>query len=868
MKLRIIQPHGANLIGLLLIFIGSACSHFMRGQEILVEPKTPSERTISGYITSEMGEPLPGATVVPLDMQRRAVTTDQDGFYAIQLRSGTSWLIRFGFVGFKTQEILVDLTNDQDATLNVRLVSGVALGTSEVIADGERTAPVQRIDPKVASRIPSPRGTIEDLLIQAPVNFTSELSSGYNVRGGSFDENLVYVNDIEVYRPFLVRAGQQEGLSFPNPDMVESIEFSAGGFEAKYGDKMSSVLDIQYRTPRTRKTQITASLLGAQWQQDALSTAGPENHKRWTANTGIRFRDNSYVLGSLDEGGEYQPRYLDVQSFLTWDPDGYGPWKVEMLGIYGQNDYRFIPERRESDVGNINEALRLTIYFDGQEKTSYRTGFGALGINHVTENHRIRWITSAFQTSETESFDILGAYWLDELDRDLGSDELGEAAVNRGIGAFLDHARNRLYATVVSSALKGSASVGPQQTFIEWGVKWQVENIEDHLSEWSLVDSAGFIAPHPQDSIGYVDERPFQVIELDDIIRADNSISSQRMQAYLQSTWQWRDRFDGAWSFNAGARGHLWTFNQQLVGGPRGHLSYQPVSKSNGTSTVWNLAAGVYWQPPFYREMRQIDGQVNPDIRAQRATHVVLGMDRIIEMYGRPFKLVSELYFKDLDFLIPYEIENVRQRYYARNNSSGYAAGADFMLNGEFIDGVQSWFRMSVMKTEEDLTDDAYWQYYNDEGVPIISGYTLNNVPADSALIEPGYIPRQTDQRFNMSLLFQDEMPGNEAYKVLLSLYFGTGLPFGPPSFERYKDILRTPTYRRVDIGFSRELFLKDSHEKERRRSGFVALEIFNILGIRNTINHTWIEDVNGRLYAIPNYLTNRRVNLKVGVSF
>lgn len=877
MRRKCIQRRGAGLIGVLLFSILSAGFHSLRSQEtetkkapplVVNEDSASSEFVISGFITNESGDPLPGATVIPVDMQRNAVTSNEEGFYSLQLRGGGTWLIRFGFVGYKSEEIRVDLSNNQDVSLDVRLISGVALGTSLVIADGERSSPVQRIDPKVASRIPSPRGTIEDLLIQAPVNFTSELSSGYNVRGGSFDENLVYVNDIEVYRPFLVRAGQQEGLSFPNPDMVESIEFSAGGFEAKYGDKMSSVLDIQYRKPRSKKTRITASLLGAQWQQDALSETGPENHKRWTANTGVRFRDNSYVLGSLDEGGEYQPRYVDVQTFVTWDPDGYGPWEVEMLGIYGQNDFRFIPEKRESDVGNINEALRLTIYFDGQEKTSYRTGFGALGINHVTENHRIRWITSAFQTSETESFDILGAYWLDELDRDLGSDELGEAAVNRGIGAFLNHARNRLYATVVSSALKGSASIGPQQTFIEWGLKWQAENIEDHLSEWSLVDSAGFIAPHPLDSIGYVDQGPVQVIELEDIIRADNSIASQRMQAYAQSTWQWRDRLDGAWTFNAGVRGHLWTFNQQLVGGPRGHLSYQPAAKSNSVSTVWNLAAGVYWQPPFYREMRQIDGQVNPDIRAQRATHIVMGMDRIIEMYGRPFKMVGELYFKDLDFLIPYEIENVRQRYYARNISTGYAAGADFMLNGEFIDGVQSWFRLSVMKTEEDLNDDAYWQFYNDEGVPIIAGYTLNNVPADSALIEPGFIPRQTDQRFNMSLLFQDEMPGNDAYKVLLSLYFGTGLPFGPPSFERYKDILRTPTYRRVDIGFSRELFLKDSKESERIRSGFVALEIFNILGIRNTINHTWIEDVNGRLYAIPNYLTNRRVNLKVGISF
>jgi hypothetical protein len=837
-----------------------------------------SSSVVRGIVKNKSGEPLPGATVIPLEQKSASVVTDLDGAFELQLRTNQTWTIRFGFVGFQSQEKIVVLNETEPTIVTVTLIPGVALQTSEVIADGARTGPIQRIDPKVAARIPSPRGTIEDLLIQAPVNFTSELSSGYNVRGGSFDENLVYVNDVEVYRPFLVRAGQQEGLSFPNPDMVESIEFSAGGFEAKYGDKMSSVLDIQYRKPRKAATRFTASMLGAQAQQDLVSQKGPASHRLWTANTGVRYRDNSYVLGSLDEGGEYQPRYLDVQSFITIDPDGYGPWEIELLGIYGQNDYRFIPEERQSDVGNINEALRLKIYFDGQEKTSYRTGFGAVALNHTSESHRIRWITSAFQTAESETFDILGAYFLDELDRDLGSDDLGEESVNRGVGVFLNHARNRLYANVISSALKGSSAFGSGNGLIEWGVKWQREQIEDYLSEWSLTDSAGFISPHPMDSIGYIDEGPQQAIELEDVIRATNDVTAQRGQAYVQGSWAWEDRFKGLWKVNAGVRGHHWGFINErnnesggpiLVGGPRGHISYRPLEAKGQPSTVWNFAAGVYWQPPFYREMRRIDGTLNADIRPQKATHFVLGMDRIFELYNRPFKMVGEVYYKGMDALIPYEIENVRQRYYATNNSSGYAAGADFMLNGEFIDGIQSWFRMSVMKTEEDLNDDDYWQYYNGAGTPIIAGYTLDNMPVDSALISPGFIPRQTDQRFNMSLLFQDEMPGNEAYKVLISLYFGTGLPFGPPSFERYKDILRTPTYRRVDIGFSRDLFtgIKRADKKE-DLNGFISIEVFNILGIRNTINHTWIEDVNGRLYAIPNYLTNRRLNLKVGIAF
>ncbi|MGA0435125.1 MAG: TonB-dependent receptor, partial [Flavobacteriales bacterium] len=678
---------------LILIFLGFAYVHSISAQAEV-------ESGVKGMVSDENGVALPGATVYDLRQPNQAVVTNQRGAFELNLAPGNHQ-IRIGFVGFDPKTIEVSVNAGQWTALNVRLKAGVALGTSEVIADGSRSGPIQNIDPKVATRIPSPRGTIEDLLIQAPVNFNSELSSSYNVRGGSFDENLVYVNEIEVYRPFLVRAGQQEGLSFPNPDMVESIEFSAGGFEAKYGDKLSSVLDIRYRKPTTNRMRVSGSLLGGQVQQDWVSNHGPDGHRRWTLNSGIRFRDNSYDLGSLDEGGEYQPRYVDFQNFITWDPDGYGPWEVEALAIYGQNRYQFIPVRRESNVGNINEALKLTIYFDGKEKTAYSTGFGALSINHVTENHRIRWINSAFQTAESETFDILGAYWLDELERDLGSDELGEAAVNRGVGAYLDHARNRLYATVLSSALKGSSSWGEKNQFLEWGLKWQYEDIEDHLSEWSLVDSAGFITPHPRDSIGYIDEGPDQIIMLDDVIRASNDIQSQRIQAFAQNTWNWSDSRGGQWEMNLGFRSHLWTFNNQLVGGPRGRISFEPETALDQPSTVWNFAAGVYWQPPFYREMRRFDGTINESIEAQKATHFVLGMDRIFEMYNRPFKMVGELYYKDLDMLIPYEIENVRQRYYARNNSAGYATGADFMLNGEFIEGIQSWFRMSVLKTEE-----------------------------------------------------------------------------------------------------------------------------------------------------------------------
>jgi hypothetical protein len=825
-----------------------------------------SELTVSGIVHGTDGETLPGASVYILENSQLGSFSDENGLFTIKLPHKGPWTLKCSMVGYSTEEYSIELGATNRAIVNFVLENTIKIGEAEVIGDGKTDVTIRRIDPQIAGRIPSPRGTIEDVLLQAPVNFTSELSSSYNVRGGSFDENLVYVNDIEVYRPFLVRSGQQEGLSFPNPDMVHRINFSAGGFESKYGDKMSSVLDIHYRKPIKRSTQATVSLMGAQIQHDDLSANG-----KFRINTGIRYRNNSYVLGSLDESGEYKPSYLDAQTYITWDPDGYGPWEVQLLGVYGENDYQFTPQKRETDVGTINEALRLTIYFNGMEKTSYQTGFGALAIERVTENSRLRWISSAFRTVETESFDILGYYRLDDLELDPGSDDFGEAAGNLGIGGFLNHARNQLEATVISTAIKGSVNLEKSGHFFEYGIKVQTEFIFDELSEWSFVDSADFISPHPQDSVGFTDPsaQDFQPLTINNLLKASNEVRSNRITCYTQDTWTITT---GKGTINAhlGARLHLWNLqtsssdysNTHLVGGPRAHISY--VAR-NSPLTTWSVSSGYYWQPPFYREMRGVDGVLNPDIKPQRAIHFVTGVDHEFTMFDRPFMFVGEMYYKDLDQLIPYEVENVRQRYYATNNSSGYATGIDMMLNGEFIEGIQSWMRVSALKTEEDLVDDFYVNHYNDEGDLIIPGYTWNNEVATSDTIFPGNIARPSDQRISVSLLFQDEMPRNPDYKVLLSLFFGTGLPYGPPTMNRYQDVLRTPAYRRVDLGFSKELF---TSKKRNNSSGYVSLEVFNLLAINNTINHTWIEDINGRLYAIPNYLTGRRLNLKFHVNF
>jgi len=824
--------------------------------------------TVSGNIRGDDGELLPRASIVALQNSRLGVSSDAFGRFEIELPSSGPWTLRCSMIGYIIKEVPINFEGGNAINIQIILNSTVAIDAAVVEGNGSKNASIQRIDARIASRIPTPRGTVEDVLLQAPVNFTSELSSAYNVRGGSFDENLVYVNDIEVYRPFLVRSGQQEGLSFPNPDMVQRIQFSAGGFESKYGDKLSSVLDIHYRKPKERRTQVTASLMGGQLQHDGVSPGG-----KISINTGFRYRNNSYILGTLDETGEYNPTYLDGQTYITWNPDGYGPWEIQFLGVYGQNNYHFVPQTRETDIGTINNALRLKIYFDGEEETSYQTGFGAIAFERITETTRLRWINSAFRTVENESFDILGAYFLDELELDPSSDDFGESAENLGVGGFLNHARNQLEATVLSSAIKGAVDIGQGKHFLEYGIKGSTEIILDDLNEWSFVDSAGYISPHPQDSVGYIDPglQPFRPLVFENVIRTSNDVRSNRITGFVQDTWS-IETAKGELNAHLGARFHYWNLSTSathpdssathLVGGPRAHISFTPTEAPH---TTWSLAGGWYWQPPFYREMRAIDGTLNPDILPQRAIHAVAGVNHQFDMYERPFKFVGEVYYKDLDQIIPYEVENVRQRYYATNNSSGYATGIDLMLNGEFIDGIESWMRISALKTEEDISDDYYIELYNDEGVKIIPGYTWNNVAVDTVLIEPGFIARPSDQRVSVSLLFQDEMPRNPDYKVLLSLFFGTGLPYGPPTMNRYQDVLRTPAYRRVDLGFSKELLVSD---KFANQNGYISLEVFNILGINNTINHTWIEDVNGRLYAIPNFLTGRRLNLKLHLEF
>ena len=802
--------------------------------------------TLRGVVKDDNRQALPQASVFVSELGL-LTTTDKEGRFELEVPANKEFTLQGSFTAYLpySNTFLLDSGEVRDISIILKIKSFKEL----VIRDeARRFDMMERIQPKLNTRIPNPSGGIEAILMsQLGVVSNNELSSTYSVRGGSFDENLVYVNDIEVYRPFLTRSGQQEGLSFANPNMTSNIKFSAGGFDAKYGDKMSSVLDIKYSRPDGPEGSFMGGFLGGEFHYGNVN-----RNKRLGYVAGLRYRTNQYLLGSLDEQGDYGSDFLDAQAYLTYGlTDRY---QLEFLGNIAGNRYNFIPQTRTTQLGSINEALQLTVFFEGQEITQYDTYFGALSLtDKATKNLRLKYIFSAFKTFESEEFDVLGQYRLDELERDLGSDEFGEVVSNIGIGGYLNHARNSLEASVYDFTHR--AVLTKNKHTLQWGAGVRTEAIQDKLSEWRFVDSAGYSLPYSSNG----------PIVLDDLIKAENEINSARLQVYAQDNIKWQGKDSSRWDMTVGLRANHWTYNGQTVVSPRGRISWAPEwFKSEGDSlikrdVVFRAATGIYYQPPFYREIRRLDGSLNEDIQAQQSIHFLLGADMMIQLFGRPFRLITEGYFKRYNDLIPYELENVRLRYYATNNARGFAYGLDTKLNGEFIPGVESWASLSFLSTKEDLLDD-FFEVVDDEG----------NV----SVREPGYIPRNTDQRVTFSMFFQDEMPLDPSFKVQLSVHYGTGLPYGPPDFNRFRDTLRTPSYRRFDIGFSKQFI--DAKTEFRNPNGFfskfkeawVALEVFNLLDVPNVQSYLWVKDVRGRQYAIPNFLTPRRLNLKVYFRF
>lgn len=815
-----------------------------------------STATVYGKLTTEDDEPLEDISISLMGSSQAAVFTNNKGEYSYTVPADQDVIVVFNGIGYIQQQRAVHLAAGEKMELNRKMQFKNTIGVVEV-TDQNRYQEITRLDPINITHIPTASQDFNAILFTLPgVSNRNELSSAYSVRGGNFDENLVYVNGIEVYRPFLTRSGQQEGLSFINPDMVSSVLFSAGGFEAKYGDKMSSVLDVQYRSPRKFAGTVSGSLLGS-----SLELEGITKDHRFTWMIGGRYKTNKYLLSSLDTKGSYKPFFADIQLYSTYDLNT--DWELSLLGNYANNKYQTIPESRETDFGTLNEALRLKIYFDGQELDRFATMMGALSANYHPDNRKtnMKFIASAFRSKESEAFDIQGQYYIADLETDFGKPDFGQEVGERGVGTFLNHARTNLEAYVFSAEHKGSYTVSKQKQLL-WGLKYSREMITDKLSEWKYVDSAGFSMPIPAD--------PHDPIELQDVIKQKIDLNSNRVAGYVEGLWNKETKDTAQVSATLGLRANYWDLNKQALVGPRGTFGFKPNWKRD---FLFKFSSGYYYQPPFYRELRDYSGNINYNIKAQTSIHFVLSSDYNFKAWRRPFKFIAEAYYKYLDNLIPYEIDNVRIRYSAKNNAKGYATGIDMKVNGEFVKGLESWFSLSVMQTQEDIKDDYYYEYYNSDGEKIVPGYTYNNVATDSVKFTPGYIPRPTDQRVSLGLFFQDKMPKLPDLKMHLNLLFGSGVPFGPPGSERYQQVLRMPAYRRVDIGFSYQL-LKETRTVKPKSPGrylksiWLSLEVFNLLGTNNTVSYIWVEDVTSRQYAVPNYLTQRQLNLRTIIKF
>ena len=817
---------------------------------------------VYGSVRDENGRVFNPAANVALEGYAGGDATDSKGEYRIIIPANQNIVIQYSHVTHKPKYRTVNLKSGEQLKIDIILDQLIQFDTVNITAKRHTYSGVTHIDPREIESIPSPSGdAISAFIKQIPgVYSNNEMSSQYSVRGGNFDENLVYVNGIEIQRPMLIKSGQQEGLNFANADLVDNIEFSAGGFSAYYGDKMSSVMDVRYKHPDKFKGSVSGSLLGG-----SIHLEGTAMKQRLRYLTGVRYKTNQYILSGLDTKGDYHPSFTDFQLFTAYDLTD--EWELSFLGNIAINNYEIIPQTRETNFGTIMEALRFTVYFDGKEVDRFENYMGALNLKYHNNETKLDFTSSIYRSIESETYDIQGQYWLDVLQNDLGKDDFGEIAFNKGVGTYLNHARNKLDTWVVSAQHRGS------RKDLHWGVNIRRDIINDRLSEWKMVDSAGFSVPHYSDNIGggipnY--DRPNE-IALNDVIKGSQNLNTNRYTAYIMHDWRFqKSDTSNFYKLNIGLRANYWDFSNELLFSPRVSLLLKPSANKN---ISYRIATGIYSQPPFYREMRYHNGDINYDIKAQKSAHLVIGTDYIFNAWNRPFKFTAEAYGKYMWDLIPYEMEDVRLRYFAENNAIGYTTGIDLKLHGEIVENAESWVGVSLMQTQEDIKDDYYFEYYNATGEKINSSITMDTKVADSTKIEPGFIPRPTDQRIVFNLFFQDYIPGYEMFKVHLNLVYATGLPFGPPTHLRYQQTRRMPSYRRVDIGFSWQIMgentvLKAKNPMRHLKSAWLSLEVFNLLEINNTLSYMWITDVSGNYYSIPNYLTARQINLRLKVKF
>lgn len=788
-----------------------------------------SNATLYGKVTDEEGKPIEMVNVA-LKNYPFGTTTNRKGEYLLRIPSGREIIVGYSSLGYELVEKTFQLNDEESVEENITLkTKHEELG--EVVVPGriQSSGNIVRINPRAVDNLPDVGiGSVEGVLKTLPgVTSSNELSNQYSVRGGNFDENLVYVNGIEVYRPYLIRAGEQEGMSFVNSDMVSSIEFSAGGFDAKYGDKFSSVLDIKYHRPTEFHANASASFLGGRAHVENIS-----KDRKFTYNMGVRYKTFKYLLGTLETTGSYNPAFADFQGYFTYQ---LAP-KLELsfLGTASSNKYQFVPNVQTTQFGLFNQQYSLRVAFDGQELDRYNTYTGALTLNwKPVRNLYLKLTAAGFSTSEQETYDIIGYYYLHEVQKE-GTAEQDDSSMNIGIGFYQEHARNYFDGNVLT--LNHTGGLKTDNHFLQWGLTAKQELINDRMKEWEYRDSAGYSLPYSDNEV-----------QLYYLAQNNNQYNEQRYSGFIQDSYTIPLDI-GDLMVTGGVRAHYWTYTDHLSVSPRFSAA---LSTGIERDIVTRLSFGWYSQPAFYRELKDLYGNINPNIQTPHSFQVVSGVDYSFVAWDRPFRLTTEAYYKNLKDLIPYQIENVRIRYLSDKISHGYAYGLDFKVNGEFVSGTQSWISMSLMKTAEDIEGD----------INQVTGYPAH------------YIPRPTDQRFKFSMYFQDYLPGLPAYQMHLTGHFITGAPFGMPRSERYTQTARMPAYKRVDIGFMRAMVSNGKNLTKYkffdRFSDFsVSLEAFNIIDIQNVASYFFIGDIYNVYHPIPNRLTGRTFNLKVSASF
>ena len=795
------------------------------------------DAVITGLILDEENFPIKEANI---QFDNKGTISDMNGYYKIEVPSDKNINVVFTHLNHKRLQITVNLSKKEILEFNPVLSTNIEQ-ISEVILNTTRREDlksIQNISPEKLRDIKGVQPGIENILKTLPgVSINNEMSTQYSVRGGNFDENLVYVNGIEIYRPFLIRSGQQEGLSFVNSEMTDDIKFSSGGFEAIYGDKMSSVLDIKYKSPESNQYKINTSFLGGSFTSENVS-----KDKNISNILGLRYRDNSLLVNSKETNSNFKPSFYDLQNHLRL---AINPrLSISTLTNFSLNRYNFKPLNRQTNFGTLDDPLALIIFYDGEEKDRYTTFFNSISFNYTPNQRDTYTINSSFyNTTEKEYFDILAQYNLAEVNTNIGSQDLGEVEFSQGVGSQLNHARNDLNAQIFN--IESKLKLIRKKNEFNFSLKFTKENISDRIVEWEVIDSAGYFIDPP--FIANISEQPYEANEGPIVpfqnIRSTIDTSIERIQFYSQ--WESESYINNdKIYYNIGLRAHNWSLNSsedwsndvksKTVISPRFQIGYVP---SWNPKMIFNLKYGVYYQPPFYKELRNFSGEINPSLKAQKSIHYVLSNEYKFDLWNRPFRLNSELYYKDLDDLNTYTIDNVRIRYVANNNAFGYAYGLDLRLNGEFVKGTESWFSFGYLKTEENIDNR-------------------------------GYISRPTDQRLKFGVLFQDYVPNMPNLKMFINLIYNTGLPGGSPSYaDPYEYLNRLPDYKRADIGIM--YLIEDAKKLFNVEEVSIGIEIFNMFNIQNTITNTWVRDVySKRQYSIPNYLSPRIFNLNMDIKF